>query len=81
VLPHPHIHRRRDQHGLVGGQQQRRSQIVGMAGGHLRHQIGGGGRDDHQIGGAAEFDVTHLGLVGQIEQIAIDLAPGQGRDR
>jgi hypothetical protein len=73
--PTSHVHRGRDQHALVGRHQQRRGQIIVPAVGHLRHQVGGGRRHDHQIGGAAQLDMAHLRLVGQVEEIAIDLLP------
>jgi hypothetical protein len=46
---------------------------------HLRHQIGGRGRHDDEIGGAAQFDMAHLRLVGQVEEIAVDLLARQRR--
>ena len=44
VQPHPHIHRRRDQHRLVGRQQQRRGQIVRQPRRHLRQDVRRGRR-------------------------------------
>ena len=52
VGPHAHVHRRRDQHRRIRGQQQGRGQIIGATLGHLCHQIGGCGGDDDQIGRA-----------------------------
>ena len=69
MQPHAHVHRRRDQHALVGRQQRGRGQIVGEAVRHARQQIGGRGRDDDEIGRARQFDVAHLRFVGQAEQI------------
>ena len=78
MQPHAHIHRGRNQHRRVGRQQQCRCQVIGVATGHLGHQIGCRRRNDDQIGGARQLYVTHLGLVGQVEQIGIDLL---GRQR
>jgi len=52
VLPHPHIHRRRDQHPFVGGQQQGRGQIIRHARRHSGDQIRRCRGHDHQIGRA-----------------------------
>jgi hypothetical protein len=51
-----------------------------MPAGHLRHQVGGRGRHDDQVGGAAQLDMAHLRLVGQVEEVAIDLLARQRRD-
>ena len=80
VLPHAHIHRRRQQYGRVGGQQQGRGQIIRRTLRHLGHQISRGGGDHQQVCRAAKLDVAHLGLIPQIEKIAKHLHPGQGRD-
>ena len=48
---------------------------------HLRHQVCGGRGDDNQVGAAAQLDMAHLGLVGQVEKVGVDLAPRQRRDR
>jgi hypothetical protein len=77
MQPHAHVHRRRRQHGLVGRQQQRGRQIVADPGGHLRQDVGGGRRDDDQVCAARQFDMAHLALVGQREQVAVDLGLGQ----
>ena len=81
MLPHAHIHRRCDQHTRIGGHQQRGGEIIGNTVGHLGHQVGRCRGHDDQIGRPAELDMAHLGLVGQIEKIAIDLFGGQGRSR
>ena len=81
MLPHLRVHRRRDQHRLVGREQRGRGQIVGQAVGHLGDQIRGRRRDHHQIGLARQPDVAHLGLVGEREQVAEHLVAGQARDR
>jgi len=74
-------HRGRQQHRRVGRQQKRRGEIIGMAVSHLRHKVGGGRGHDDEIGRAAELDMTHLSLVGEIEEIGEHLAPRQRRDR
>ena len=81
VVPHPDIHRRRDQHRLVGCQKQRGGEVIGLAGRHLRHEIGGRRRDDHEVGRARQLDMPHLGLVGQAEEIVMNLAAATGRHR
>ena len=81
VVPHPHIHRRRDQHLLVGRHQQGRGQIIRMSARHLRHQIRRGGRHHHQIGIARQLDMAHLRLSRQVEQIAMHILARQCRDR
>ena len=79
--PHPHIHRRRHQHPLVGRKQQGRGQIIGQTIGHLRQKIRRRRGDNHQIGRPRQLDMAHLGLIRQIEQMAIDLFAGQRRQR
>ena len=81
VKPHPHVHRRRGEHRLVGGEEQRGGELVGEAGGHLRHQIGRRRRDHHQVRLAAELDMAHLGLVLEIPQRGIDLFLGERGER
>jgi hypothetical protein len=81
MLPHAHVHRRREQHGCVRGQKQRRGEIACKAMGHPGHEIGGGRGHDDEIGRARQLYMPHLGLVGQVEQIGKHLAPGQRRDR
>ena len=81
VGPHPRIHRRRDQHRLVGRHQHGARQVIGMAARHLRHQVGGGRRDHDQVGLARQPDVADLALVVEIEQVDEDAIAGQRRDR
>jgi hypothetical protein len=71
VGPHQRIHRGRDQHRTVGGKQDRGGKIVGVALRHLRHQVGGGGRDDDQIGVAGEADMPGIELALGIEQVGV----------
>ena len=42
---------------------------------HLGHDVGGGGRHHQQVGLARQLDMAHLALVGEREQVAIDLRP------
>ena len=81
MFPHPHVHRGGDQHALVGGQKQRRGQVVRQPVRHLAQKVGGGGCHDHEVGIAAEFDMPHLGLVRQAEEVSIDLFGRQSRGR
>ncbi len=81
MVPHAHVHRRRDQDRLVGRQQRGGGEIVGDALGHARQDIGGGGRDDDEVGLARQADMPHLALVGQRKQIAIDLVARQRGER
>ena len=46
----------------------------------LGDQVGGGRRDDHEVGGARQLDMAHLGLVGQVEERAVDRVAGEGGD-
>jgi hypothetical protein len=71
VLPHPHIHGRRDQDRQRGGEQHRRGEVVGMAVRHLGDEVGGRRRDDHQIGVAREPDMADIGLVLAVEQVGV----------
>jgi hypothetical protein len=65
MRPHHQVHRRRDQHRLVRGEQRRRREIVREPRRHARDQIGAGRRDDDKVGLARQSDVTHLALTGQ----------------
>ena len=84
-LRHPHmrIHRRREQDRLVGCEQNRGRQIVGMAGGHLCDQVRGGRRDHDEIGLARHADMTHIEFAFRIKQIGIGALAGEraGRKR
>ena len=80
MQPHAQIHRRGGEHLLVGREQKRRGKIVGKTVGELRQEIGGRRRDDQKVGVARQFDVTHLGFVGQREEIVVDLVARETRD-
>ena len=77
VLPHPHVHGRRHQHRLVGGQQHGGGEVVGEAGGHAGEQVGGGGRHHDQVGVAGELDMAHFAFVGERKQVGIDAVLAQ----
>ena len=79
MVPHPHIHGRGHQDGLIGGQQGCGRQIIGQAIGRSGHQVCGRRGYHHQIGRARKLDMAHLGLIGQREQLLIDPIFGQGR--
>jgi hypothetical protein len=70
VLPHVHVHRRRQQHRGPRGQHHRRQQIVCHAGCQPGDDVGRGGRDQHQIRLVRQLDMADLGLLGGIEQVA-----------
>ena len=75
--PHPHIHRRCDQNRRVGCQQQGGCQIIGAALRHLGHQVRRRRGHHDQVRHPRQLDMAHLGLVRQIEQIGMNLAPRQ----
>ena len=54
-----------------------------MAARHLRHQVGGGGRDDDQVRLAGEPDMADILLGFAVEQVRVDRAAGEraGRER
>ena len=80
MLPHAHVHRGGDQHAFVGGQKQRRGQVVRQPVRHLAQKVGGSGCDDHEVGIAAEFDMPHFGLVRQAEDRVASAARLEGAD-
>ena len=67
--PHARVHRRRHQHRPVGGEQQRRGEVVGMPAGHPGDEVGGGRRHHDQVGVAREPDVADLALGVEVEQL------------
>ena len=81
VLPHPHIHGGHGHHRLVGGEDQRGGKIIGNPARHLGKQIGGRRAHHHQISLAAQLDMTHLGLVLEVEQVGVDLVLAQCGER
>ena len=70
----------RDQHRLVGREQHGGGEIVGVAAGHLGHQVGGRGRHHDRSRVAGEPDVADVELARRIEQIGMD-APAAERAR
>ena len=54
---------------MVGREQHGGGEIVGVTVGHLRHQIGGGGRHYDQVGVAREPDVPDVEFAFRIEQV------------
>ena len=81
VLPHLHVHRGNDEHGLVGGEDQRGSKVISDAGAHLGHQVCRRGTDDDQVGFAGKLDMADLGLVLEVPQRGEDLVAGQRGQR
>ena len=81
MVPHAHIHGRRDQRRLVAGEQGRRGEIVGDALRHLGQDVGARRCYDHEVGLAAQADVPHLALVRQREEIGVDLVFAECRQR
>ena len=79
VLPHAHVHGRRDQHRLVGGHQRSRGKIIGKTCRHLGHQVGGGRRHNDEVRNPRQLNVSHLGFIRQVEQVGIDLLARQSR--
>ena len=77
VRPHQRVHRRRQQDRPVGRQQDGGGEIVGVAVRHLRHQVGGRGRDDDQVAIARKADVPGVELALRIEQVGVAALVGQ----
>ncbi len=53
VVPHHDVHRRRDEHRLVGREQRRAREIVGKARRHAGEKVRRGRRDDDEVGSRA----------------------------
>ena len=79
MRPHPIVHRRHQQHGRFGGEEDGREQIARLAGGGAGHEVRGGGRDDHRVRLAGEPDVVQ-GMAGR-EQVRVDLASREALER
>jgi hypothetical protein len=75
VIPHPDVHRRRDQDRFVGGEKRCRSKVRGKTGGELGDQISRRGCDNHQVGGTRQRDMAHFGFSVEVEQILVDFLP------
>ena len=81
MQPHAQVHGRRRQHALVGGEQQRRGQIIGVAMGGLGEEVCGGGGDHHEVGVPRQLDMAHAGLGGERKQLLMNLLAAQARQR
>ena len=81
MKPHAQIHRRREQHPLVGRKQQRRRQIIGDSIRRLCQEIGCRRRDDDEIGVAREADVPHFAFERRVEEVGVDGRAGKGGER
>ena len=77
VLPHVHVHRRRQQHRRARRQQHRGEQVVADAGRRLADQVRRRRRDDDRVGVVGEADVADLGLLGEVEQLGRHRLAGQ----
>jgi len=77
MRPHLHVHRRRHQYRGGGGEEDRGREVVGKAGRHLRQEVGGRRSHDHQVGIACQPNVPHLALIGEREQVLVDLLAGE----
>ena len=78
--PHARIHRRRDQDRLVGCQQNRGRQIVGVTAGHFGEEVRGCRRNDNEIGVASKPDVPDVEFALRIEQIGKSALSGERAD-
>ena len=70
VRPHDAIHRRREHDGRLGGEAQRRQEIIGAAAGQTRDEIRARGCYQHELRPAGKFDVTHGGFRRAVPQVA-----------
>ena len=81
MQPHAQVHGGRRQHAFVGGEQQRRGQIIGVAMGGLGEEVCGGGGDHHEVRVPRQLDMPHAGLGGQREQLLMNLLAAKARQR
>ena len=81
MRPHARVHGRGDQYGLVGRQQHGGGEIVGVAAGHPRDEVGSSRRDDDEVGITGEADVADLALVVEAEQVGQHPLVRQRADR
>ncbi len=81
IEPHARVHRRSEENGLIGREQNGGCEVVGVSAGHARHQVGGRRCNDDQIGIAGEPDVADFAFVIEIEEFGEDAFVGQRRDR
>ena len=78
MAPHRRVHCRCHQHRCRGRKEDRRRKVVRKPVRRARHQVRCRRRHQHEIGFAGEADMSHLGLVGQREQVRIGFFAGQG---
>ena len=78
VCPHLLVHGRSDGNGGARRQAERGEQVVTVAMGKARHEVGGGRSDQHQVGPAGQLDMAHGGLGGRVQQGGVDRMAGQG---
>ena len=81
MRPHLRVHGRRDEDRLVGGEQHRRGEVVGVAVRHPGNEVGGRRRDHDQVGLARQPDMADIVLVLPVEEFGEDLAAGERADR
>ena len=81
MLPHAHIHGRRCEHALVGGEQHGGGKIVGQAMRHLGEEVGGRRRHDDEVGLARQPDMPDLGFVLEVEEIGEGFFLGEHGER
>ena len=69
IGPHEPVHRRRDAEGGIGGETERREQVVGEAVREATDEVGRRGRDEDSIGPARELDVAHRRFGGLVPEV------------
>jgi hypothetical protein len=80
MQPHARVHGGRHEDGFVGGHENGRGEIVGVAAGHLGDQVGRGRSDDQQVCIARQADMADLVLVVEVEQVCEHALAGQRAD-
>ena len=80
IEPHGGVHCGRDENGLVGGKQNGRREIVGVAARHPRDKIGSRRCDDDEIVIASQPDVSDLAFLIKVEEIGQHPLIGQRTD-
>ncbi len=81
VRPHVRVHRRCEKYLRAGCQQHRGGEIVSVAAGKFRHQVGGGRRHHDQIGFARQPNMADVELSRWIEQIGEHALADNGAGR
>jgi len=77
VIPHVHVHRRREQHRRAGREHDRGDRVVGLARRQPRQRARRGRRDHDQVGLIGELDMPDRRLLGEAEQIGEHRPAGQ----